>query len=198
MTAPTPTDDPVAPDPVVPEPDGREPGGSRVLLGLGIAVFVAMILFWAWAFGSSIAQRNEPATSRNADYLDDRAWVADAEATCAAVMEVIDERTVVADEQQADERATTIDQSTDELEAMLATLADPGPDSSADAEVVAEWFGDWEQLISDRRTYADALRTDPDARFYTIEKFNDPLDRVVQTFADVNQMPSCAPAGDVG
>jgi len=35
-------------------------------------------------------------------------------------------------------------------------------------------------------------------RAYTVEKFGDPLDRVVQTFAEVNDMPSCAPAGDVG
>ncbi|NLV57109.1 MAG: hypothetical protein GXY13_16035 [Acidimicrobiales bacterium] len=195
MTASSPTTEPEASSP---EGPAEERPRSRALVILGVSVFVVMIGFWGWAFGESIARRNQPATERNADYLDDRDWVEAAEATCAATMEGIDGRTVLAARQTATERADTIDLSTDELEVMLASLADPGPDSADDLEVVSEWLADWDQLVSDRRTYADALRDDADARFYTIEKFNDPLDRVVATFADVNEMPSCGPAGDVG
>ena len=80
---------------------------------------------------------------------------------------------------RAAERADAIDESTDDLEAMLADLRDPLPEPAADRAVVEPWLADWAQLLEDRRTYADAVRVNPDARFLTDEKFNDPLDRVV-------------------
>lgn len=187
-------------DPVAPAPPAEDPPSwrSRPLLALGVGAFVVMTAFWAWAFAASLSQRNDPPTSRNPDYLEDRAWVRSAETTCAGVMEQIDRRTVDSPEQSPAERATTIDASTDELEAMLDALRSPMPTGDGDADVVDAWFADWDQLISDRRAYAVAVRTDPDARFLTVEKFGDPLDRVVATFAEINEMKSCGPAGDVG
>lgn len=159
---------------------------------LGIAVVVATVIFWAWIF-SGAPKRLNP------DRIQDRTWVEDAEATCADTMEGIDDRAAAgAHNEDLDARADAIDASSDDLDAMLARLRDPLPTGADDREVAGEWLGDWDQLVEDRRTYADAVRTNPDARFLTTEKFNDPLDRVVQTFAEVNDMPSCAPAGDVG
>jgi len=159
---------------------------------LGIAVVVATIIFWVWVF-SGAPRRINP------DRLQDRAWVESAEATCAATMEEVDARAAAgAGTDDLEARGDAIDANTDDLEAMLASLRDPPPEQAGDRDVVEEWLGDWDQLIEDRRAYADAVRVNPDARFLTIEKFNDPLDRVVQTFAEVNEMPSCAPAGDVG
>ncbi len=159
---------------------------------MGIAVVVATVIFWAWIF-SGAPKRLNP------DRVDDRAWVEDAETTCAATMEEIDARTAAgAGGDDLEARGDAIDANTDDLEVMLASLRDPLPDGEADREVVEEWLGDWDQLVEDRRAYADAVRVNPDARFLTTEKFNDPLDRVVQTFAEVNEMASCAPAGDVG
>ncbi|HMJ74736.1 MAG TPA: hypothetical protein VK507_02130, partial [Iamia sp.] len=108
------------------------------------------------------------------------------------------ERSETAGRQDTEARADAIDASTDDLEVMLAALADPLPDSEADRAVVEPWLDDYAKLLEDRRTYADAVRVNPDARFLTTEKFNDPLDRVVQTFAEINEMFSCVPAGDVG
>lgn len=181
-----------APTQAPPELEGR-PAGRRATLwtALGVTVVLAVIVMWIWIF-SGAARKTNP------DYLDDRAWTEDAEETCAATIERIDERSASAGSQDTAERADAIDASTDDLEAMLAELRDPLPESSGDQAVVEPWLEDYDQLLQDRRDYADAVREDPDARFLTTEKFNDPLDRVVQTFAEVNDMPSCVPAGDVG
>lgn len=183
-----------APTQAPPLPEGApQPPGRRVTVwtALGVAVVLAILVFWIWIFSGA-------ARKANPDFLDDRAWAERAEETCAATRERIDERSASAGNQSTSERADSIDESTDDLEAMLADLRDPLPSSDGDRAVVEPWLEDYEQLLGDRRTYADAVRVNPDARFLTTEKFNDPLDRVVQTFAEINEMPSCVPAGDVG
>jgi hypothetical protein len=157
----------------------------------GVAVMLAIVLMWVWIF-SGAPRRLNP------DRVADRGWAERAEETCAATSERIEERSAAAGRQDTEARADAIDASTDDLEAMLADLRDPLPGSADDRAVVEPWLADYEQLLDDRRDYADAVRDDPDARFLTTEKFNDPLDRVVQTFAEVNDIPSCVPAGDVG
>ncbi len=187
MTAPT-----QAP-PGAPPPDGSaSPGrGWTVWTVVGVAVVLLVMLMWIWIFSGA-------AKKANPDHIGDRAWAEDAEDTCAATRDRIDERSASAGRQDTDARADAIDASTDDVEAMLADLRDPLPESGSDRDVVEPWLEDYDQLVEDRRTYADAVRVNPDARFLTTEKFNDPLDRVVQTFAEVNDMPSCIPPGDVG
>jgi hypothetical protein len=183
-----------APTQAPPRPAGAPgPGGRRatVWTALGVVVVLAVVLMWIWIFSGA-------ARKANPDHIDDRAWAESAEETCAATRERIDDRSSSAGRQDPDARADAIDASTDDVETMLADLRDPLPESDADRSVVEPWLDDYAQLVEDRRTYADAVRVNPDARFLTTEKFNDPLDRVVQTFAEVNDMPSCIPPGDVG
>lgn len=158
---------------------------------LGVATVLAVAVMWIWIFSGGPKKVNP-------DRLDDRAWAERAEDTCAATMERIDERAAPAGTQATEDRAAAIDASSDDLDAMIAELADPLPDSASDREVVEPWLADWASLVEDRRDYTAAVREDPDARFYTEEKFRDGLDDVIETFADVNDMPSCGPAGDVG
>lgn len=184
-----------APTEAPPLPDGpAAPERSRMAVvwtGVGVTVFLAIVVMWIWIFSGA-------AKKANPDHIDDRGWAADAEEACAATRDRIDERSRSAGNQDTEARADAIDASTDDLEALLADLADPLPESASDRSVVEPWLADYDQLVEDRRTYADAVRVNPDARFLTTEKFNDPLDRVVQTFAEVNDMPSCIPPGDVG
>lgn len=176
-----------------PDTDGDAPerSGRSVWTYLGVSVVLAVVLMWIWIFSGAPKKVNP-------DRLDDRAWAERAEETCRATMEGVDARSSTSSGQSPDQRGDAIDASSDDLEAMLARLADPLPESEADREVVRPWLDDWASLIEDRRTYADAVREDPDARFLTSEKFNDGLDDVIGIFADVNDMPSCGPAGDVG
>jgi hypothetical protein len=184
-----------APTQAPPRPAGPSPTGgprmARVWTVVGVTVFLLIVLMWIWIF-SGAPKRHNP------DFIDDRGWAEDAEATCEATKERIDDRTAAAGTQDTEARADAIDASTDDLEAMLADLRDPLPSSAGDRSVLEPWLDDYAKLLDDRRTYADAVRVNPDARFLTTEKFNDPLDRVVQTFAEVNEMHSCIPAGDVG
>jgi hypothetical protein len=164
---------------------------ATVWTALGVLVVLLVVVMWIWIFSGAPRKANP-------DYLDDRAWTEDAEETCAATEARIEERSETAGRQDTAARADAIDASTDDLEVMLADLADPLPGPEADRAVVEPWLDDYAKLLEDRRTYADAVRVNPDARFLTTEKFNDPLDRVVQTFAEINEMFSCVPAGDVG
>lgn len=164
---------------------------------LGVITMLAIALFWIWAFSRSVDQRDEPARARNPDYLDDRGWAGRAEASCARTMARVDERAESAGRQDRAARADAIDASNADLRVMLDRLRRPLPSNASDREVVEEWLGDWGRLVDDRAVYADAIRRDPDARLLLEEKFGDPLDRVIEIFADVNAMPSCAPAGDV-
>lgn len=183
-----------APTQAPPRPEGAPSPPSRratAWTAAGVLAVLLVAIMWIWIFSGA-------ARKENPDFLEDRAWAEGAEDTCAATAERIEERSEDAGRQDTAARADAIDASTDDLEAMLADLRDPLPDSAADRAVVEPWLDDYAQLLEDRRTYADAVRVNPDARFLTTEKFNDPLDRVVQTFAEVNEMFSCVPAGDVG
>lgn len=174
-------------------PTDQPPGARRGLTPwrvAGVATMLAIALFWIWIFSGAPRKQNP-------DYLDDRRWVARAEAACATTMDRIDARGATG-RLDRDQRADAIDTSTGELRALLDELADPLPGPASDREVVEQWLADWRALLGDRDTYAAAIRTDPDARFVTSAKFNDPLDTVVETFATVNEMPSCGPADDVG
>jgi hypothetical protein len=183
-----------APTEAPPRPQGDSPPAGRratAWTAAGVAVVLAVVLMWIWIF-SGAAKKTNP------DWVTDRDWAEQAEDTCAATQQVVDERAAPAGRQSAAERADAIDESTEDLAAMIAALRDPLPDSAADREVVEPWLADWEKLLDDRRTYADAVRANPDAQFYTEEKFSDGLDSVIETFANVNEIFSCAPAGDVG
>ena len=41
---------------------------------------------------------------------------------------------------------------------------EPLAPTGEDGEIVAAWIADWRTYLGDREAYADALRTDPEAR----------------------------------
>ena len=128
----------------MPDPSSPDAPISRrtlVLRGLGVAVVLAVALFWIWAFTQSVRQKDEPATSRNPDYLEDRDWVADALATCEATMDGIDERSREAGTQDRVARADAIDESTADLRVMLEALRSPLPAPASDRDVTLQQAG---------------------------------------------------------
>jgi hypothetical protein len=161
---------------------------GRVLV---VVVVLGIVAFWAWIF-SGAPRRQNP------DYLSDRRWVAAAERTCASTRVRLADLPNAATTDDADKRARVLDRATDHLDTMVDGLADPPPGNRADADLASQWVGDWRRYLAARRDYADRLRVDPDARLLLDEKFDDPLDTVIETFAKVNDMPSCATPGDVG
>jgi hypothetical protein len=90
-----------------------------------------------------------------------------------------------------------VSRANDELDEMLDAIEADEPTGKGDLDVVRPWLADWRTYLGDRRDYAERLRTDPKARLFVDEKFNDSIETVIETFAEVNEMDSCVVPGDV-
>ena len=99
------------------------------------------------------------------------------------------------------ERAALVDEANEMLRAMVrdlrAAAPEAGADADADAAIVGEWFGDWDTYIGDRDDWADILRSGEDGRFFETAKGGGPISELIDKFADVNEMASCATPDDV-
>ena len=158
---------------------------------LTVAVVLVLVVFWIWVFTGGPEKKNP-------DYLKDRDWAKAAEATCAATQEQI--KALPGAETSPDNvaRAKVVDQANDLIEAMLDHLRLPPPDNAGDARLVKVWLVDYHDYLTSRREYAAKLATDRQARLLLNEKFSQPIDDVITTFADVNHLQDCEAPGDVG
>jgi ABC-type transporter Mla subunit MlaD len=157
---------------------------------LAVAVALGLVLFWLWIFAGGPKKQNP-------DYLADRAWVQRAQDTCRATVDRIDALPPASESTDNVARAQVVDRANDELETMLDQLAARRPTGDGDEEVVQPWLADWRTYLGNRRDYADRLANDPGAQLLVDEKFHDSIETVIGTFAEVNDMPACAPPGDV-
>jgi len=62
---------------------------------------------------------------------------------------------------------------------------------------IATWIEDWRTHIEDRQRWADRVRAGDDGPFVERVRGNDQVSSVVDNFAEVNEMESCATLGDV-
>ncbi len=159
---------------------------------VGIAIVVLFAAFWIgatiWFFGDE-----------NPDRLEDREWVAGAEARCAQARDELDELPAARDAEDLADRADQIEASTALLAGMVADLAATAP-GGADGELLGLWFGSWEIYLGDRRAHAEALRAGDDRRFRVSvdPERNEGVDALLDAFADRNRMPSCGDPLDIG
>ncbi len=174
--------------------------GRRFGLSIGIALVVLFAVFWIgatiWFFGDE-----------NPDWLQDREWVADAEARCAQARGQLDRLPQARDlkdredtDDQADklaDRANQIEASTAVLAVMTADLAASAPDGN-DGELVGLWLGTWENYLNDRLDHAEALRAGEDRQFRVSVERGEGVDALLDAFADRNRMPSCGDPLDIG
>ncbi len=159
-----------------------------------VAVLV-MALFWLWIFSGGPRRANP-------DYLDDRAYVATAKARCQQLRADLDEQGLLIPglTDNAEERADELDVANALVAGLVDDLSAAAPTTGDDGKSLRGWLTDWRQYLADREAYAEALRTDPEARFLLTEneEMRDSVDRTIKIFADVNDMPDCATPGDVG
>ncbi|MCY3860594.1 MAG: hypothetical protein OXG34_05360 [bacterium] len=166
--------------------------GRRLGLTIGIAAIVLFAVFWIgatiWFFGEE-----------NPDRLDDREWVADAEARCAETRDELDRLPQARDAADMADRADQIEASTAVLTAMTADLAASAPEGD-DGELVALWLESWRMYLNDRLAHADALRNGEDRQFRVTAdpERGDGVDALLDAFADRNRMPSCGDPLDIG
>ena len=62
---------------------------------------------------------------------------------------------------------------------------------------VAEWLDDWDTHIADRQAWADQLHEGDDGPFVETARQGEQISKGIDYFAETNDMPSCATAGDV-
>ncbi|QXC61931.1 hypothetical protein KSP35_03665 [Aquihabitans sp. G128] len=178
-----------------PEPEVDQPMGMYWKLWRAVAVVAALAIavFWIWIFAGGPKKVNP-------DRLDDRAYVSRAEDRCQQLLTDLDALTPASEAKTATERADVLDQANGLVRAMVDDIEAGAPTTGDDGKSLRLWFTDWHRYLGDRDDYAQALRTDPDAKFLLTEneELRDSVDKTIEVFADVNDMPDCATPGDVG
>jgi len=178
----------------LPEAEVEEPLSMSWSVGrvLAVVTMVAIAVFWAVVF-LGIPKKENP------DRLDDRAFVERTITRCDGLLEDLGELPNAAFVESATDRADVLDDATDLVEAMVDAIEADAPTTGDDAISLDGWIGDWRTYIENRRDYADRLRVDPEARLLLDQSLGgDSVDKPIEVFADVNDMPTCATPGDVG
>jgi len=184
---------------VTPSP-APAPTGVRRRVGrlAALAVVASVVLIWGYVmYLSFFVGRAEPR-----DRLDDTGWTAAAEQTCADVRSRLDRLPYASEVRSPQERAELLDAATDELDGMVARLAELAPPREVDeARAVSRWLDDYRAYLVDRREYAAAQR-DPDhprydRPFSVTDRGGYQIDVLLDDFARVNYMESCEAPDDV-
>jgi len=159
---------------------------------LGVIAFLLMALFWIWAF-------NNRDSVPHADEFDDPAYTEAAEAICSKRQATIREFPLATEVDNPIDRGLLVERGTAELEAMVAELKMlPLPSAEKGAEAVPQWLADWDLYLTDRVAYTEVLATGSDPAFLlSANPGGARVTDAIQTFAEVNQMASCSPSGDV-
>jgi len=170
-------------------PPGWKKTVPRVLGAMG---FLVMAIFWIWAF----ANRD---SVPHPDEFDDPIFVEAAESLCAERQAAIAEIPLATRAKDPIERAGLIDEGTEQLELMLAELAALKlPTDPKGAIGVPLWLDDYQLYISDRERYVAILETGEDPPFLISANADGArVTDVLGTYAEVNNMISCSPSGDV-
>lgn len=179
-----------------PAPAERRRGLRR--LGV-IAVIVSFVGIWGYVMYLTFFEgRAEPR-----DRMGDTRFTAAAEETCAESIPFFEALPFANEVGSPAERGDLLDEASDELEVMVTRLEGLVPPRDADeAAAVERWLDDYRTFIQDRREYADAQR-DPtneryDQPFAVTDRGGFQIDVLIDDFAGINDMDSCATPDDVG
>jgi len=161
---------------------------ARLAAIVGVLLIMAI---WGWAlFG--------PHPTKMPGTLADPAFATTGEAICtdaAGELALLPRGYMTTDHA---ERAAVVRRSDVILTAMLDRLDAAAPDDgTADADMIAEWLGDWRTYVGDRENYATALSSDPMARFYVSVKEKRQVTVPVDFFANANKMYNCVTPDDI-
>lgn len=169
-------------------PSGRRWTPTRVFLTV---VVLALVSMWGYVLFLAFGPGRQPPIDR----LDDPAFAEAGEARCAEALAEVDEMPVASESHTATERAGVLADADAVFEVMLNDLdgmVDLAP-AGDQRRRATEWLGDWRTYLGDREAYAEALRTDPDARLLVSEKAGEgrQITGWIDEFAKANRMPSC-------
>ena len=165
---------------------------TRVLIVVG---FLAMAGFWIWAF-SPFPSRGHPDTF---DTSDGKAFTANAEARCAATMERLDALPRDLNIDNPEQLAEQVASGTELLVPLVADLRNLARSISDpdEARIVNLWLDDWNIYIADRQSLVAKLRQGERAEFTYTARDGVQIARIVDRFAQVNDMTSCETPKDI-
>src|SRR5690606_29139489 len=130
------------------------------------------------------------------DRLDDPAFAAAAEPLCAGAVAGIEALGLPTEVSSPQERADLVEAEVGLLDDLVSSLeALPRPDGEQ-GEGVRTWLADWRTHIADREAWAADVRVGDDHAFLESARGNEPVSAVIDNFAEVNDMESCATPGD--
>lgn len=165
---------------------------THLLIVIG---FLAIAGFWVWAF-SPFPTRGHPDTL---DTLDGKAFTANAEARCAATMERLDALPRDLDIDNPQQLAEQVASGTDlliplvpDLRNLARNVTDPD-----EARKVNLWLDDWNVYIADRNSLVAKLRQGERAEFVYTARDGVQIARIIDRFAQVNDMLSCETPKDI-
>lgn len=167
-----------------PERTRRNP----VVVGV-LALAVAFIAFmWVYAFVF--------ADDDGINRIEDRAWSARAEQTCAdartALLELADYRTLEeVGEGALAARADLVEQANAVLDDMIGTLEADPPVGDKAGRIIPAWLADYRTYLGDRAAYVDQLRTGDGSVFSETQINGSPISNFIGDVARQNEMPSC-------
>ncbi len=164
----------------------------RVTHFLIVLGFLAMAGFWIWAF-SPFPTRGHP------DTLDDKAFPEAAEPRCAITMKLIDDLPRDWNIDNPEQLAEQVTAGTDLLEPLVADLRNLARvvTNTDEARKVSLWLDDWNIYLDDRNKLVAKLRQGERAEFIYTARDGIQIARIVDRFAQVNDMTSCETPDDI-
>jgi hypothetical protein len=169
------------------DPPRWTPG--RILASVTV---VTLLVMWGYVLYLAFGPGRQPPPDR----LDDPAFATSAQAVCDAALSDVAELPRAVDATSAAERAGVVASANERLAAMVDDLERLVP-SGEDGEIVELWLADWRTYLDDRAGYAEALRSDPDARLFVTARDQDQVTEYINAFAADNKMPACSTPLDV-
>ena len=163
--------------------------GGRVLV---LVVVIAMVAMWVYVLYLAFGPGRQPPPDR----LADPAFGQRAQAVCEVALADVATLPPAVQAETAAARAEIVSQANDRFAAMIDEIEPLAP-GGEDGEIVAEWIADWRTYLGDREAYADALRSDPEARLYVTAKDREQVTEYIDAFAADNHMPACGTPIDV-
>ena len=162
---------------------------ARAVRYLLVAVVAAMVVMWVYVFFA------DPQPSP--DRLEDRSFPAAAQQRCASTRRAIERLPRAADAPSPQARADVVDQANELLHTMVKDLRAGAPSGGDDGRIVRAWLADWDTYIGDRAAWAADTRAGEDVRFFETSKGGGPISELIDQFATINDMPSCATTDDL-
>jgi hypothetical protein len=176
-------------------PDGWRWTPVRIVL---LLVVVALVSMWVYVLYLAFGPGRHPPIDR----LDDTAFAAAGEARCARALDAVGDLPLADETRTPAARADVIDEANGHFAAMLDDLdglARQVPVAGDQRRRAEAWLADWRIYLGDRQNFADALRSDPDARMLVSPKPGQSAQITdwIDEFAKANRMASCVTPGDV-